>query len=48
VEKRARAHFVVDTGRGFDLAREKVRYIISELRRPGWRERLAVGAEQRQ
>jgi dephospho-CoA kinase len=48
VEKRARAHFVVDTGRGFDAAREKVRYIISELRRPGWRERLVAGAERGQ
>jgi len=48
VEKRARAHFVVDTSRGFDVAREKVRYIIAELRRPGWRERLlAGGGEQR-
>jgi dephospho-CoA kinase len=48
VEKRARAHFVVDTGRGFDVAREKVRYIIAELRRPGWKERLVAGAEARQ
>jgi dephospho-CoA kinase len=40
-EKRARAHFIVDTSQGFDAAREQVREIISELSRPGWRERLA-------
>jgi dephospho-CoA kinase len=47
-EKRARAHFVVDTSRGFDAAREQVREIVAELRRPGWRERLAVAKEQAQ
>src|SRR5579863_7206051 len=31
-EKRARAHFVVDTSRGFEAAREQVRAIISALR----------------
>jgi dephospho-CoA kinase len=40
-EKRARAHFVVDTSRGFDAAREQVRAIVAELKRPDWRERLA-------
>jgi dephospho-CoA kinase len=32
VEKRARAHFVVDTGRGFEAARAQVRDIIAALR----------------
>jgi dephospho-CoA kinase len=40
-EKRARAHFVVDTSRGFDAARQQVRAIVAELKRPDWRERLA-------
>ena len=31
-EKRARAHFVVDTSRGFDGARQQVRAIIAALR----------------
>ncbi len=41
-EKRARAHFVVDTSRGFDAARQQVRAIVAELKRPDWRERLAT------
>jgi dephospho-CoA kinase len=45
-EKRARAHFVVDTSQGFDHAREQVRAIVAELKRPGWRERLAGRREQ--
>jgi dephospho-CoA kinase len=45
-EKRARAHFVVETSRGFDAARAQVREIITELRCPGWRERLARSGEQ--
>jgi dephospho-CoA kinase len=45
-EKRARAHFVVDTSRGFDAARQQVRAIVAELKRPDWRERLA-GAGKR-
>ena len=32
-EKRARAHYVVDTGRGLDAAREQVTAIIADLRR---------------
>jgi dephospho-CoA kinase len=40
-EKRARAHFVVDTSRGFETARQQVRAIVAELQRPDWRERLA-------
>jgi dephospho-CoA kinase len=47
-EKRARAHFVVDTSRGFDAARAQVREIIAELSRPDWRERLAGPPEPRQ
>ena len=31
-EKRARAHFVVDTSQGFDAARQQVRDIIAALR----------------
>ena len=34
-EKRARAHFVVDTGQGFDHAREQVRAILATLRSDG-------------
>jgi dephospho-CoA kinase len=33
-EKRARAHFVVDTGRGIEAAREQVHEIIRQLRAP--------------
>ena len=47
-EKRARAHFVVDTGQGFDVAREQVRAIVAALKRPDWRERLAGPAERAQ
>ena len=43
-DKRARAHFVVDTGRGFGPARQQVREILKALRagspqaaRPGLR-----------
>jgi dephospho-CoA kinase len=43
VEKRARAHFVVDTSRGFDAARTQVADIIAELRRPDWRQRRLEG-----
>lgn len=32
-EKRARAHYVVDTGKGLEPAREQVRAIIADLRR---------------
>ena len=31
-EKRARAHFVIDTGRGLDAAREQVRDVLTRLR----------------
>ena len=35
-EKRARADFVIDTGRGLEPAREQVRLILAELSKPGW------------
>jgi len=47
-EKRARAHFVVDTSRGFNHAREQVRAIVAQLKRPDWRERLARPRERSQ
>ena len=47
-EKRARAHFVVDTSRGFEHARQQVRAIVAELKRPDWRERLAAPRERGQ
>jgi dephospho-CoA kinase len=45
-EKRARAHFVVDTSQGFEHARQQVRAIVAELKRPDWRERLARPRER--
>jgi dephospho-CoA kinase len=36
-EKRARAHFVVDTGHGLDHARTQVRDIIAALKAGDWR-----------
>ena len=47
-EKRARAHFTVDTSQGFDVARQQVRAIVAALKRPDWRERLARSAERSQ
>jgi dephospho-CoA kinase len=47
-EKRARAHFVVDTSQGFEHARQQVRAIVAELKRPDWRERLAAPRERGQ
>ena len=35
-DKRARADFVIDTGRGEGVAREQVRVILDELTKPGW------------
>ena len=43
-EKRARAHFVVDTGQGFDHARDQVRAILATLRSDGV-PKLAQGGE---
>ena len=34
VEKRARAHFVIDTGKGLDVARDQVREVLAVLRSP--------------
>ena len=36
-EKRARADFVIETGRGVEAARDQVRQVLSTLRTPGWR-----------
>ena len=36
-EKRAKAHFVIDTGRGMEPAREQVRQVIAKLRQDGAR-----------
>jgi dephospho-CoA kinase len=47
-EKRARAHFVVDTSQGFDHARGQVRAIVAALKRPDWRARLAAPGERGQ
>jgi dephospho-CoA kinase len=45
-EKRAKADFVVDTGRGLEAARDQVRDILARLREPDWRaRRLEAGAE---
>ncbi len=37
MEKRARAHFVIDTGQGLDHAREQVRAVMAKLRSGAWR-----------
>jgi len=36
-EKRARAHFVVDTGQGMDHARQQVRAIMAKIRTGDWK-----------
>jgi dephospho-CoA kinase len=46
-EKRARAHFIVDTSQGFDAARSQVRDIIATLKRADWREQTLVAARER-
>ena len=46
-EKRARAHFVVDTSRGFDAARAQVRDIIAALKHPDWRSSRLEPAKER-
>jgi dephospho-CoA kinase len=38
-EKRARADFVVETGRGIEPARAEVRRILATVTAPGWRGR---------
>jgi dephospho-CoA kinase len=44
-EKRARAHFVVDTGKGMASAREQVREIIAVLKTPGGLEKHKAALE---
>ncbi len=46
-EKRARAHYVIDTGRGLEPAREQVRQILAELRSPGGLARRKAALEDR-
>ena len=41
-EKRARAHFVIDTGRGLAAARDQVREVIATLRAKDWPSRKAA------
>lgn len=41
-EKRARAHFVIDTGRGLEAARDQVRDVITALRATDWPARKAA------
>lgn len=36
VDKRARAHFVIDTGQGLEPARRQVRDVLRKLREPGF------------
>ena len=38
-EKRRRADFVIDTGRGVDSARTQVRQVLATVSAPGWRGR---------
>ena len=43
-EKRERADFVIDTGRGIEPAREQVRAVLAKLAEPGWQgNRLEAG-----
>jgi len=44
-EKRARAHFVIDTGRGMEAAREQVREVLAILRTAGGLERHKAALE---
>jgi dephospho-CoA kinase len=45
-EKRARAHFIVDTSQGFDVARAQVRDIVATLMRPDWSSRTLVASRE--
>jgi dephospho-CoA kinase len=40
-DKRARADFVIDTGRGIEAAREQVAEVLAKVRSPGWDNRSA-------
>ena len=44
-EKRARAHFIVDTGEGMESARDQVREIIAVLKTPGGLEKHKAALE---
>lgn len=44
-EKRRRADFIVDTGRGLDVARDQVRSIIDRVLAPDWRRGLPPTGE---
>jgi dephospho-CoA kinase len=46
-DKRAGAHFVIDTSRGLEPAREQVRAVIAALRAPDWPQRKAALDEGR-
>jgi dephospho-CoA kinase len=46
-DKRARAHFVIDTSRGLEPAREQVRAVIADLRSHDWPQRKAALDEGR-
>jgi dephospho-CoA kinase len=43
-EKRRRADFLVDTGRGLDAAREQVRQIVETVLSPGWARPVGAGS----
>lgn len=40
-EKRARADFVIDTGKGLEAARDQVRAVLAEVLRPDWKRKNA-------
>ncbi|MCA6285562.1 dephospho-CoA kinase [Phenylobacterium sp.] len=44
-EKRARADFVIDTGRGLEAARESVRCVLEAIRDPAWKSRRATASD---
>ena len=43
-EKRRRADFLVDTGRGLDVARDQVRQIVETVLSPGWSKPVRAGS----
>jgi len=43
-EKRRRADFLVDTGRGLDAARDQVRQIVETVLSPGWSKPVRAGS----
>ena len=47
-EKRARADFVIDTGRGVEAARAEVRRILAAVKDPAWRSKLVRPREAQQ